>query len=322
MRLKTGLTALTVVVLVGSCDTNGEAPVDTDSPSNSGYPAGDTDPPSNDVPNVINGTVDRDGIYPSVVKVLGEGTCTGSVVAPDTVLTAAHCVCRKYTDFGGTEREDAASCRPDAKVVFKRSESPASMSIVVTGSVVVHPDYVLEFDSNGYVASSVSDIAVVVLDTCAPDWSPTLPVIDGFVSVGDAVTLVGYGLDECDGTTAGTRRFGDSELASYSEEFLRVVADAEQGDPITWRGDSGGPLLVDGRVAGVLSKGTCSDTGSSSATFTNAWTYSLWIESKLGSGECQSTMDPPDPPTGVSAEWVAASGLLRPPLRSGHPPVR
>src|SRR5688500_1012701 len=40
---------------------------------------------------VIGGTAVPAGKWPDAVAVLGQGSCTGTLIAPDVVLTAGHC---------------------------------------------------------------------------------------------------------------------------------------------------------------------------------------------------------------------------------------
>jgi MYXO-CTERM domain-containing protein len=199
--------------------------------------------------SIINGTTDSGD--PAVVMVLSQvpgsmyaSLCTGEVVSPHVVLTAAHCV-------------DPAVVGTGAKsVVFTgltlSTTSPMSEFL---GVAEVHYDTAFSKDA----PEAGHDIGVVILKaatTIAPVLYNRRPVTSAMV--GQAARLVGYGItDPGDtmGTTAGTRRQAPTKLVNYSG----IMTEFQDDQHTICEGDSGGPafMMIEGeeRIVGVTSYG-------------------------------------------------------------------
>lgn len=163
--------------------------------------------------------------------------CTGTLVSPRAVITAAHCKAAGAT-----------------KVLFGQSVTAADARWSSIASFVAHPD----FDRK----TLASDIALVALATPAPaDIAPARlgdePLDGDFV--GKHVALLGYGLDAVGGETA--RRGGRAQVSAVDARTFQTIPDPSQ----PCHGDSGGPVLVDTETAtivlGVISSGddNCTD---------------------------------------------------------------
>lgn len=170
--------------------------------------------------------------------------CAGALIAPDRVVTAGHC---------GT----LARLLPGTAVTFGRNDVAAGDGVTVeVAEVRVHPRFrVSVFDTD---LSYHHDIAVLIL--AAPVHLPTVEVGP---PRGDTATVVGWGADST-GPVSNTRlRAATVPLvpdaactAAYGSEFdpaEQVCAGSPTADTALF--DSGGPLLVDGRVAAVTSWG-------------------------------------------------------------------
>lgn len=172
---------------------------------------------------------------PVVALVDSQGRfCTGSLVADDVVLTAAHCV------------ENGCSG------VSVETEGGTSRAV---SSCVIHPEY---------QSRRSRDVAILDLASAFPG-TVNLVMINADsskISVGDTTVFAGYGRNEVDDT--GLRATSNILSAITKKGYLATKY--KRGDyntGTTCNGDSGGPLLtfVDGewQIQGVLSFGTANN---------------------------------------------------------------
>lgn len=198
---------------------------------------------------IINGTTDSGD--PAVVLVLSQtpgsntgSLCTGEIISPHVVLTAAHCV------------DPAVSGVGSKFVVFTGTtlsqSSPATEFLAVAET---------HFDTmfNPSDPTLGHDVGVVILKS--PTTIPPIPFNRKALpqsAIGQAARLVGYGITsgtDTMGTSAGTRRQAPSSVLSFDDLVINFE-DMKHG---ICEGDSGGPafLTLDGRelIVGITSYG-------------------------------------------------------------------
>lgn len=184
---------------------------------------------------VFNGSSSNPGNYGWAVKVdlvYPEGfvSCTGSLIRPDTVVTAAHCI-----RYGGHE--------PSATfVTFHYGLNPGQYSVAVVNAVPM-PDY--------DPALIKDDIALLTLQTSVSE--PTIELASTEPPVGADVVVAGYGctgdplksadpcgapgqLKEISVTTVGTETCpdiaGPGQFCTYSKD--KSANHGDSGGPVVW----------------------------------------------------------------------------------------
>jgi S1-C subfamily serine protease len=159
------------------------------------------------------------------------GTCSGVVIAPTVVMTAAHCV-------SGAKRY---------AVSYREGDSPQLQAVA---SVARNPGY-----SRSQKVST--DIALLRLQVPLPSRFQPVELIEATASslrppVGASLTLVGFGMSrDRDETSMGTLRQAEVEvLPRHFPRFLRLGRSSD--DLLICRGDSGGAVLDGSVLAGII----------------------------------------------------------------------
>lgn len=191
--------------------------------------------------DIVNGR--EETAFPATVAIgaqLGEYTmavCTGSLITPEVVLSAAHC---------GSDYPPELVVQVGAAFFGSRVDN--SEQIVGFDSFVVHPDYV-PLDSGGSFSGSYNwddlgqnDVALLVLSEpvdVQPVWFRTEPLDD--VAVGQTVTSVGFGVTSGSGSGSGIKRSAELQIDVISDMFLISYSSSNPNDANVCSGDSGGP---------------------------------------------------------------------------------
>ena len=223
---------------------------------------------------IQGGTVDNSNT--SVVGILinlpnDQAICSGTLIAPNLVLTAQHCVAALTSQFVVCGQSPfGAQYNPSNLGVTTETTFPetgdgyrqvAEIHVPPGGS-----------DTCGF------DIALLELVDNITTTEPIVPRIDDAITTGETYTAVGYG-HIGNGTGAGTRRVlaGREVLCGTGTcPNNQGIEDAEfAGTDGTCQGDSGGAALdAQGRVLGALSRGP---DGCAGSVYSSVDAWGTWM---------------------------------------------
>lgn len=256
---------------------------------------------------IVGGVIDNaPGAHEGVVLLsLGNqgGLCTGSLIAPNLVLTARHCVSNNITegigcdpDGNSTNGDHVSSDLPPSSIEVFNGSKPNFWggNGIAKGKKIFHPD--------GYNLCN-RDIALILLDKSVDSGvAPTMKLrLKYGAQIGEMTTAVGYGKTSQNSWQSGVRyRRENIKVLSVGRDYNELLGENEflLGQS-TCQGDSGGPILAQDTqsILGVTSRGGDCDKGKQ--RFTRVDAFKSLIESALAEAGSEAQLEGKEPPPSV-----------------------
>jgi endonuclease G len=260
---------------------------------------------------VVGGTLAKAGEWPDAVAVLADdAACTGTLIAPDVVLTAGHCI----------------GVNPKVVIVNTTDYMAGGGEVIDVKSATAYPNWQNEYDVGVLVLAQKSTYAprAVVSDCTASEFTDGTPVhLVGFGLTTKAGTGDNSKLHEAtlDVTDAACETDGCQPAVAPGGEFM-----AGGGGTDACFGDSGGPIYLETAkgpaLIGVVSRGlsTSSTPCGSGGVYIRADKVVSWIEKTTGRTIARASCTlgkadgqdfaPPDDSGGCSAGGSGAGGAV------------
>jgi len=253
---------------------------------------------------IIGGTEATNGRYSYAVSLQDKygHFCGGSLVAPDIVLSASHCM-------QNGEWYKAVIGRHDLNITTDGDE-------VTVKTEITHPDYDWGTTNNDYM--------ILVLDRPTTELVDLVQVSSDVAPVGASVTVMGWGdthpsdsvqtlpdelmetevflisNEECDqssGTVGGTEFMGYN-IGGYQQDYNNQITEnmmcAKDSGEDSCQGDSGGPLVIRSESGsdmqvGVVSWGVSCAHADFPGVYARLSAQYDWIRANV----CEQSSDPP-----------------------------
>lgn len=274
-------------------------------------------------PQIIHGEAADKDLYPETGGILFGGTvtatspfgggeqtvpmrsviCSSTLIAPDVVIAAAHCVDEDVISQGGSVED--AEFRWSRKADLTSPATPFDPwpnDAVKVASTHVPSGWDINALNDMSLGGQKYDVSLLFLEEPVLDVAPAILTTEAEsadLAPGDTVDIVGWGMQKPvsildmfsppEPGTSGEKRWGTTTLGEIGE-FEFQVGDGAQ--PRKCKGDSGGPTFmpIEGsvepyRLIGVTSRSSdftlCAETGGFD---TRLSAYLGWIDKTMRAG--------------------------------------
>lgn len=249
-------------------------------------------------PTLAAGTMDVGNRYPSTVMLVAGpqeivAQCSGIIIHPRLVLTAASCVCTRPSAVTGELVQSSPGNRPAcAQRAFIKTvhygavadpdfkeDSTEKRFHTYEGRVRPHPGFTLHVDSQGSFRSSSADLAVILLDSPVKQRHDHASWARTEVRDDESLVMVGYASDPSWGGTPGIRYFRRNKVTQVLDVPRGRIL-YEQSGAFVYDGYPGGPcfreLGLEYNLVGIASR-----SSEGNLSFTSVYAFRDWLQAEV-----------------------------------------
>ena len=210
---------------------------------------------------VTNGQEISGDVHPEVILLYDKkkgSVCTGTFISDDTVLTAAHC-----TMGGSVENTESGEVAGQLQIIQITDQAQrTAKALAISTEIYRNPQW-----DSAFLQQNVNKYDLGIVKFPAGTSSARAEIKSDPAEVGKEFTIVGFGLNyvpapgaEVDHSSAGIKRMGKNNIVMVEDGFIGFLGassttTADGSNVNSASGDSGGPMFIDGKLAGVTSGG-------------------------------------------------------------------